>query len=388
VTAILAAEAVPASSASETLRILSVGVSTTAVCGVRDYATVLAAAGAAETDIVWWQRRRPESVPATLEEMRAWFADIDAQLARRRHHAILWHYSVFVHGWRGVPLLAPLIARRLSRSGVPVVGVLHEFALPFGRGGWRAGVWATTQRSVLPLVMRRLAAAVVTTEDRLDWLQSRRWLPRRSLSFAPVFSTLPPAVGGVSRPDERALSVGVLGYGDGEFLAGEVTSAVSLLRARGIDAELVLVGGPGSASGAAERWRRAATAAGCAGALRFTGVVDPARLAAAIAGLDVVVFGDPAGPTSRKTTLAAALALGRPVIAVDGPQRWRPLVRDGAVVLAEPTAEGLAGELARLARDDQARMALGERAARFHRRYMAPQLVAGMVGEAVGAVAT
>ena len=53
-------------------------------------------------------------------------------------------------------------------------------------------LWAVTQRVALLEMLRAVDAVVVTTEERRRWLRSRRWLPRRPVAFAPVFSNLPP----------------------------------------------------------------------------------------------------------------------------------------------------------------------------------------------------
>jgi glycosyltransferase involved in cell wall biosynthesis len=70
---------------------------------------------------------------------------------------------------------------------------------------------------------------------------------------------------------------------------------------------------------------------------------------------------------SRKTTLAASLASGRPVLAVDGPQRWAELVEAGAAMIASPTADALADAIAVLLQDESARERLGARGQSFAR---------------------
>ena len=46
----------------------------------------------------------------------------------------------------------------------------HELAYPWGRGGWRGRLWATTQRGALIELLRAAAAVIVTSEDQQRWL--------------------------------------------------------------------------------------------------------------------------------------------------------------------------------------------------------------------------
>jgi glycosyltransferase involved in cell wall biosynthesis len=269
-----------------------------------------------------------------------------------------------------------MMARRLARKGVPVVAALHEFAFPFGDGGNRETIWAVTHRAALVPVWSATAGVIVTTEDRAHWLRSRRWLPHRPVSFVPVCSNLPV----VSTPDrpESGPRVGVFGFAAGGSLVEETAAALSRLRDAGLDAQLVLIGAPGPAAPDADAWRRAAGSSGF-GPLVFTGVLEPVDLARALCSVDVVLLADRAGPMSRKTTLAAALALGRPVVAADGPRRWDLLAKERAVVLARPSAEGLASALESLLREEPERRRQGVRGEAFYRRWMTPERFASEI---------
>ena len=74
--------------------------------------------------------------------------------------------------------------------------------------------------------------------------------------------------------------------------------------------------------------------------------------------------------------VAAALALAKPTVAVDGPETWQALVESGALSLAPSSAEGLAEAVATLIRDDERRRAMSARAAEFYERRMAPSVLA------------
>lgn len=358
------------------LRIALVGASSAPICGVRDHARVtaeaLSACGAHVTTL-WWERDESWGARRVVAEGRSWLTAIDEVVRLERPDWILWHYSVFAWGLRGMPFLAPAVARRLARTRVPILAVLHEFAFPFGDGGVRGRVWALAHRGALVPVWRACAGAIVTTEERVLWLRSRRWLPSRPVSFLPVCSNLS-AVEPRARP-RGSPRVGVFGFAADGTLAEKVVTAVSSLRDRASETHLELIGAPGAASAAAHTWRSVAARHGF-DLLAFTGLLDPPELTAAVNAVDVVLLADSAGPMSRKTTLAAALALGRPVVAIDGPKCWERLVREQAVLLAQPTAKGIAAALASLLCDEPARRRQGDRGAAFYRRWMSPERLA------------
>lgn len=363
-------------------RVLMLGASSSPVCGVRDYAGVLAGAlrgRGVEVITSWWERDPGWGPARSARELGRWSARVARIAGDLRPDRVLWHYSVFTYAHRGIPVLAPLLPRALRSAGVPVVALLHELAYSFDRRGWRGPVLALTQRVALAGVLRSCAGAIVTTEQRALWLRGRPWLPRRPVAFVPVCAGVPAGTGESPGRCGRRPSVGVFGFGAEGFVPAPVASAVASLRTGGLDARLVLVGAPGAESAAGRAWRLAAAAAGCTDALDFTGTLEPGGLAEAIAGLDVLILPDEGGPSSRKTTMAAALASAKPVVAFDGPHKWDPLVSERALVLTPPTGESLAAELEALLRDDRRRKLQAERAADFYRRRMAPEVVAESV---------
>ncbi len=343
------------------MRLLVVGASSEEICGVRACAQTLEPALAragAELETVWWERSSGETAHEFAERAAA---------AARAHQAdaTLWHYSVFSYGRRGIPFDVPMLARALARPA-PLVGFLHELAVDWrGRGG-RGVVQAAMQRLALRRLVGTLAGAIVTTDGRAAAVGTSV----RVLSV-PVPSNIPPVA--ERRHDTDGLRIGVFGFRTDRIAAETVTGGVAALAG----ARLVLVGAPGPDSPEAERWRRAATAAGCA--LEFTGLLEPRALSEALAGLDAVILPDPGGPTARRGTLAAALAHGIPVIAFDGPKRWDLLADAGAALLVpvEPTA--LANGLRGLAADPAARRARGEAGRAFYARTMAPDVVAAQI---------
>lgn len=353
-------------------RLLVVGASRDRVCGVRDYARLLnqeLVAHGVEVATIW-NGRRP-SFTSLLHDMRSLLR------AYREFHpdAVILHYSVFAYAWRGIPLFVPTLSFVLHRLGVPLVLVGHEFAYTWGRRGWRGAVHAITQRvALLPLVVAS-SALVVTTQDRVDWLRSRWWLPPRPVAWAPVFSNIPmsPARQVQTVPGR----VGIFGFGT-EGLATElVMQSVARVRVSVSDAHLVLIGGPGRDSAAGFVWQCAADKADTP--ITFTGIGTEEEISSQIAACEVIFHADPAGPTSRKTTLAAALSHGRPVLALDGPHRWNELVDAGAIKLTEPRLDSAAKALRVLLTNKQERAGLGARAQAFAERRLSPEHTSNVV---------
>jgi glycosyltransferase involved in cell wall biosynthesis len=339
------------------MKLLMIGASTEPVCGTRDYARTLEAPlrrAGADVQTIWWERGR--------QPLAHWTDAV--QTAAAESDAVLWQYSVFTYGNRGLPTLVPRVLRAL-RTPTPLVTVLHELVFPWGTNGLRGAVHAATHRAALLPVVRASRGLVVTTDERRTWLESRRWLPTRPTRFLPVVSNVAAAP---APADGDSMRVGVFGFRRVAVPVETIVEAVG----RVPDAELVLVGAPGAQSAEADRWRSAAGSA----RIRFTGVLEPVPLAAELAALDVVVFPDPLGPTTRRGTLAAALAHGKPVVAFDGPQTWNEFVRGDALVAVPPTADALAGALDRLAGDRELRAEQGRRAQRFHDLHLAPDVVA------------
>lgn len=322
---------------------LTIGASEPGPCGVRDYARSLATGRE-----VWLD------VPPHRGWRQGWYADRAllraARAAASRGDAAVFHWSPFTHGAHGVPMLAAFVPLALRRKGVRTATVLHELAYPWGRRGVRGAVWAVAQRVVLAPVVAGSDLLLVTTDERAEWLRRRY---RRDAVVRPVWETVP-------------VAADVTGEGSGlgtlSWSHDVVRRDLALEAARG--GTLQLLGGPGPDSPSAEAWRADARRYGVT--LDFSGVLDPAALSERIAALGVYLHLDSSGPTPRRTSLANALAHGRPVLAVDGPQTWRTL--GDAVVLAAPDAYARAAR--ELLADPGRRREVGARGRAFFEREM------------------
>lgn len=276
---------------------------------------------------------------------------------------------MFSYSYKGLPLFVHPAISTLRRSGLPIVAVMHELAFPLRKGGARGEVWALTQRAALIEVVRACSAIALTADFRVQWLDSRRWLPGRPLELAPVFSNLPaPAL--APRPTRDFQVMGLFGYRYDDEAIARVLDALGLLRARGAEVRLRLLGGPGLASASGKAWAAAAQSRGLGGALSFSGTLPAQELSDELAACEVLIFADTPGPSSRKGTLAGALASGRPLVATAGHRGWSELTRQHAARVVERSAEALADAVGELLADEEQREALGARGCEFAEREM------------------
>jgi glycosyltransferase involved in cell wall biosynthesis len=352
------------------LHIAVVGVSDSEICGVRDHAALLTDALRREgvRCSTHWLDRREQSLRGGWREFSSFTRAMARDLRAERPDVVLLHYSVFAFSIRGIPVFAGVICSALHRTAVPVICAFHEVAYSFRLGGLRGKVWALTQRAALVVVMRSCDAVLETADFRAQWLRSRPWLPKRPLAIAPVFSNLPVPTRR-SSPAAEPPTIGLFGYAYQGAAVQIVLDAIRSLRERIPALRLNLLGAPGPSSPVAALWLSEARRLGVQDAISFSGTLAPQALSDALAGCDVLLFADTAGPSSRKTSLAASLAAG-PVVAIDGRLTWPALVDAGAVRLAAPTPDALAEALAGVLGDAREREALAARGERFARTEM------------------
>jgi len=384
------------------LRTAALGISTAPICGVRDYQELLSQALRREGCEcgTHWLERDDGSLARARARIGAWTAALPSELAASGAEVALLHYSVFAFSHRGLPLFAHPVLSAVKRARIPLVTILHEFVYPWGRDGLRGATWAVTQRVALIEVMRASDAVLTTTDFQARWLRSRLrpWLARRETAVAPVFSNLPAPQGRVGASTlaaaapaippapEGVATIGLFGFAYRAPTISLVVEALGLLQSRGVAARVALLGAPGRASPAGRLWQELARAAGLAREPAFSGALPRQQLANALSACEALLFIDPIGPNSRKTTLAASLAAGRPVVALDGPRRFGELAEAGAAEIVQPRASAVADALARLLADGALADSLGARGREFAARRMSPEraarTIAGLLEEA------
>jgi glycosyltransferase involved in cell wall biosynthesis len=324
--------------------------------GIGDYAdrlaTELAGRGVEVTVVCSYpaDAARPFAVKPSVDRWDAAGVDsIIAAVAEAKPDAILWNYNPFQVGHRGVAPSAPRLARSLAKIA-PLVVVLHELWYPWGRNGLKGLVWAVAQRLQLRGVLAAAAKAIVTTERRRAHLARR--FPNASVQMIPVGATVPET--GVPNGTRASLGIPadafVLAHlgaiGEGRSLKPAL-EALETLRARGEDIRLVLVGRTGIAVPRAE-------------GVHATGILDHAGVSSALQASNAYLFAEPTGPTSRKTSLLAALEHGLPVVAYRG-RDGEPQFAESAL-LVEPDAKAIASAVRRLRIDPAYAKSLGQAA--------------------------
>src|ERR1700722_4630528 len=213
------------------LSVLVVGMSNTRICGARDHATVLAGElrSRGMSCTICWLGHEQRSLIGAGKVVRAWLRELALELSIVKPDVVILHYSVFAFSFRGVPLFVGPVTAALRRAKAPVVTIVHEAVYAAKGGGRKGRLWALPHRAALIELMRLSAAVVVTADFRARWISSRRWLPKRPLAVAPVFSNLPAPAGGADTMRETGL-VGLFGYSYEGSSLSTVLDALVLLR--------------------------------------------------------------------------------------------------------------------------------------------------------------
>ena len=354
----------------------SIGVAPAQASCVRDYGSLLDAElrsrGIAVTS--HWFENDGDRLTAVLGASARL---VGLGLTLPRTSSVIWHYSPVSYGFRGLPIFGVLVGVALRARRCRVVSVLHELAYAYRPDIDRRRAWvkAFVQELALRVVLAGSAEIVVTTDLRGEDVR-RRARPGAGLRVIPVFPTIP--VRRAGRPSDaagRPFVIGVPGYAGDGVRPDILLEALNLLGLAG-EVRVVLLGAPGPGSADGRRWSQLAIEHGCADCLEFTGVVDPEELSRRFAESVVVVLVNEEGPSGRKTTLAAALAHGLPVVSLDGYNRWDEVIEAGALQVVPADASALASALAALRDSPTARAALGMRGAAFADAHMSLRVAA------------
>ena len=365
------------------------GVSLGRPCGVHAHATALADE-LRRNDVgcsLHWLWRNDAPLAASRSELRAWTKRLGVELHAEKPDALLLHYSVFAYSFRGFPVFVQPLLSVMRDLGVPTVTLLHEYAYPWHRGGLRGAGWALSQRALLYEVMRASAAVLATTDFRADWLSTRSWLPDRSIALAPVFSGLPPAsVAAADTAEHEAHVLGLLARGTRVSRSRSCSMLCRSCRCAASMRSWCCWARLGAAPPRASRGWLPPPREASSGRWSFSGMLAAQELADRLTTCDVLLSADRIGPTSRRTTLAASLAAGRPVVALDGRHTWRELRQAQAALIVQPRADALADALAELLLDGGMRAQLARRGSQFAMRAMSVERSAHAVGEVLDEV--
>ncbi|MCC5951526.1 MAG: glycosyltransferase [Acidimicrobiia bacterium] len=292
---------------------------------------------------LWWSLRRPRS-----------------------GDAVVVHYSVFAWAWKGIPTPAVLLVLVLRARNVRTCLFVHEAFIDASRDP-RTWVWSVCQRLAFRCVLDGAHGIVVTSPQRAAEVRGLARRPR-PVCVAPAFSNVPTAVdasgdeGGQHNSNDSAVpTLAVPSWTDPG--AANAVDALSKVRTR---LRILLVGAPDPAGQpATAMWRRLEDRH----FIEFTGVCDPQDYGRSLRDSTLVLLINADGPSGRKGTLAAALAQGAAVVAIDGPATWTALVERGALAVAPP--DTLASTVEHLLSDPAARRELADNARATYEEHFA-----------------
>jgi glycosyltransferase involved in cell wall biosynthesis len=226
--------------------------------------------------------------------------------------------------------------------------------------GRRSGGLLVRLTSMLERASYRAAAVVIVPNDSYARLaHSRGEVPRRRIVVVPNappgdrFRRLAAGIGPQTGGPFRIGYLGVMGSQDGvEILLEAIARLRDMRPDLAVAVDLV---GDGEARRALER---RALDLGILGSVHFHGYARPEQFVPILAAAHVCVSPDPPTPfndVSTMTKVVEYLAIGRPVVAF-ALSETRSIVGDAGSIVAPPTVDGLATDLADLA-DDPARLA-------------------------------
>lgn len=285
-----------------------------------------------------------------------------------REAIVLVQYTPHAFGLRGVNL--PFCAWAAGWRARSLWVMFHEVHFPFERSApLRHQALSLAQQGMARLLASRARRTFVSTPAWTPVLA--RVAPRAPTpAWLPVPSNLPTVVA----PAASAAARDTLGVAPGQPLLGHFGSYGAWFREHVVSALLRLLERPERRAVLLGRGGEVAAAALVAARPALAGRVharagSAAELSALIAGCDLLLQPFVDGPTTRRGSLMAALALGRAVVTNDGPLT-DDLFRHGLVALAASPA-GLVAEAERLLAAPAVRARLESAAAAAYRERFA-----------------
>lgn len=269
----------------------------------------------------------------------------------------------------------------LSRLPGAVWVMFHEVAHPFERGQPLKHRARALETHALAFGVKRRADRVLVSvpgcERALEWLGGRD----KPATWLPIPSNLPTALSSF----DRTSFVESLGFDPGRPIVGHFSSfgervasmlerTLAELFVRDPHVQVLLLGGRSNEF--VERFVQ--THPGVEGRLRALGRVDEVRAAEAIVACDVLLYPFPDGISTRRTSVMAALALGKAVVTNHGENSEGLFERERCVALVSSEGE-IAARVTTLLADRAGREKLGARAREvYFERFSIDVVVAGL----------
>jgi glycosyltransferase involved in cell wall biosynthesis len=358
--------------------------------GVAQYAAAVARGLADAQDVVhvWAPGGAGEHVAdgVTVHRVAGTWSAADADaltprlLAAGRPATLLVQWVPHAFGARSLNVAFCRWVGRIARAGVRVHLVVHEPFLAFG-GSWRRYGAAAVHRLMLALLLRAASQVYVTVPAWERHVRAWRLGSAAPITWLPVPSNIPLVARAAEARQLRARLLGARAVMVGHFgtygvaTEGPLRAALSALAA---DPQVgILLIGNGSERFRAEVCRQFPHGSD---RLTATGALDDEAVSLHLQACDLMLQPFIDGASSRRTTLMAALAHGKPVVTTVGhlsEALWAD--EHGRAVLAVPVADAdaLVRQVLRLARDEPLRHAIGTGARQLYdTRFALPHLVA------------
>ena len=284
---------------------------------------------------------------------------------------VQWVPTAF--GWRMLNL--PFALMLFALPGRRIDLYVHET-------GWEISTRETTRRALAGVVhrlmtwlaarsARRAFVTIPAWQSRLRFLGARGLPPDVEATWVPIPSNVPDHADAarVAELRRRLLAGGrqrvVVGHFGtfGRYHMGLMPHVVTRILDESGDRKMLLVG----RGGGALRDAIVATRPELATRIVATGGLAPEEVSAHLAACDVLVQPYDDGASSRRSSLMAGVALGRPVIANRGSSTEDIWASERAIHLTESAApHALAGALTKLLADAALRDRLSDAARRLH----------------------
>jgi glycosyltransferase involved in cell wall biosynthesis len=289
-----------------------------------------------------------EIEPASVSFSRAELADAEAR-------GIFLQYYPNAFATKALPRLLSLMSKLRAR-GVPIVTTVHEYWPPASSSLKRA-VWRVLCKQTLKAVAKRSSHLVTTTPYASGHLIRSGIAPAAKFSVIPVPTNIPAVARGAS-----ARAPALVMFGQPYVL----DRAVVLGLARWMETRSPRPRWIWIARSVAEM-KKFWAEIGAPDVIEFHGELPAAAVSALIAQgtVGLGVYDD--GVSTRRTTLTALLAHGRPIVGLDGRYTDGRLRDSGAFVLSPLLdAPALIANVQRVLDDADLRASLGAAASRLH----------------------
>lgn len=301
----------------------------------------------------------------------------DAVAAFGATDVVLQYTAQAYSGLRFGSPAAPWLASSLRTAGARVTLIVHEMYIPWSLRPDKA-IGAALYRIQLAATLRAADRVFVTTETRKREVRRLTTLARGidDLRVLRVGANALPAPARTEAGSSSTLKrprFGVFSTLAKDKRFDVVLDAFDDITREAPEAELLLLGDLGSGRTHAERTLRARAERGVAeGRIHLSGKLPLSKVAEAIASIDVYLFPQATGATTRSGTLPVALGSGLPCVAVRG-KETDSIFRDGENVYF---ARGLTGpdfaDAGRaLIRDGALRARLGQGAKKLYDEHLA-----------------